>query len=127
MSLRVLREITSAMQKALFYTVMVDETTDCLNKEQAVIVIRWLKHYWSVQCTIYRCQHTYHHHKRFSGATELEHKQNPRTVLQWSLQYDWCKEVSKQIMNIERHALFTHCYGLTLNLACSDAVKGAKF
>ena len=34
MSLRVLREITSAMQKALFYTVMVDETTDCSNKEQ---------------------------------------------------------------------------------------------
>ena len=42
MSLRILREITSAMQKALFYTVMVDETTDCSNKEQAVLVIRWV-------------------------------------------------------------------------------------
>ena len=42
MSLRVLREVTSAMQKALFYTVMVDETTDCLNKEQVVLVIRWV-------------------------------------------------------------------------------------
>ena len=39
MSLRVMREITSAMQKALFYTVMVDETTDCSNKEQVVLVI----------------------------------------------------------------------------------------
>ena len=36
------------------------------------------------------------------------------------------KGVSKQIMDIERRALFTHCYGDTLNLACSDAVKGCK-
>ena len=36
------------------------------------------------------------------------------------------KGVAKQIMDIERHALFTHCYGHTLNLACSDAVKGCK-
>ena len=39
MSLRVLREITSAVQKALLYTVMVDETTDCSNKKQ---VVRWV-------------------------------------------------------------------------------------
>ena len=36
------------------------------------------------------------------------------------------KGVAKQIMDIERHALFMHCYGHTLNLACSDAVKGCK-
>ena len=30
------------MQKALFYTVMVDETTDSSNKEQAVLVLRWV-------------------------------------------------------------------------------------
>ena len=36
------------------------------------------------------------------------------------------KGVAKQIMDIERRALFTHCYGHTLNLACSDAVKGCK-
>jgi len=41
MSLRVLREIASAIQKVLFYTVMVDEITDCSNKEQVVLVIRW--------------------------------------------------------------------------------------
>ena len=37
MSLRVLREIASAIHKALSFTVMVDETTDCSNKEQVVI------------------------------------------------------------------------------------------
>ena len=30
------------------------------------------------------------------------------------------KGVSKQIMVIERHALFTFCYGHTLNLVCSE-------
>ena len=39
MALRVLREIASAIQKALFYTVMVDETS---NQEQVVLVIRWV-------------------------------------------------------------------------------------
>ena len=36
------------------------------------------------------------------------------------------KGVAKQISDIEKRALFTHCYGHTLNLACSDAVKGHK-
>ena len=36
------------------------------------------------------------------------------------------KGVAKQISDIEKRALFTHCYGHTLNLACSDAVKGCK-
>ena len=36
------------------------------------------------------------------------------------------KGVAKQILDVEKRALFTHCYGHTLNLACSDAVKGCK-
>ena len=42
MSLRVLREIALAVQKAMLYTVMVDETIDCSNKEQVVLVIKWV-------------------------------------------------------------------------------------
>lgn len=34
--------------------------------------------------------------------------------------------VAKQIADIEKHAVFTHCYGHALNLACSDSVKGCK-
>ena len=34
--------------------------------------------------------------------------------------------VAKQISDIESRAIFTHCYGHTLNLACSDVVKGCK-
>jgi len=37
-----LRDIAGNVQNALFYTVMVNETTDCSNKEQVVIVLRWM-------------------------------------------------------------------------------------
>ena len=36
------------------------------------------------------------------------------------------KGVAKKISDIENRAIYTHCYGHTLNLACSDAVKGCK-
>ena len=39
MSLKVLREIVSKIHNTFFYTVMVDETTDCSN---VVLVIRWV-------------------------------------------------------------------------------------
>ena len=42
MSLKILREIISNIHNAFFYTVMVDETTDCSNKEQVLLVIRWV-------------------------------------------------------------------------------------
>ena len=36
--------------------------------------------------------------------------------------------VAKQILekDEEKRAIFTHCYGHALNLACNDAVKGRK-
>lgn len=34
--------------------------------------------------------------------------------------------VAKQILAEESQAVFTHCYGHALNLACSDAVRGCK-
>ena len=34
--------------------------------------------------------------------------------------------VSTQIAGIEPRALYTHCYGHSLNLATQDAIKGVK-
>lgn len=34
--------------------------------------------------------------------------------------------VAKMIMDKERRALFSHCYGHSLNLAASDAMKASK-
>ena len=40
MALQILRQIAAQIQSAVFFTVMVDETTDCSNKEQVVLVGR---------------------------------------------------------------------------------------
>ena len=42
MALQVLRKIAASLQSAVFYAVMVDETTDKANKEQVVLVFRWV-------------------------------------------------------------------------------------
>ena len=43
MALQILRQIAAQIQSAVFFTVMVDETTDCSNKEQVVwCMFRWV-------------------------------------------------------------------------------------
>ena len=59
MSLRVLRNIITSIQSVPFFTIMIDETTDCTNKEQAVVVIRWVDDSLSV-------------HEEFIGLHEVE-------------------------------------------------------
>ena len=45
MSLRILCDISSLIQSAQFFSVMVDETTDISNKEQVVLCFRWIDKY----------------------------------------------------------------------------------
>ena len=42
MALQVLREITDAIQKAQYYTLMADEVTDISNREQVAVYMRWI-------------------------------------------------------------------------------------
>lgn len=42
MALQVLRKIAATLQSAVFYALMVDETTDKANQEQVVLVFRWV-------------------------------------------------------------------------------------
>ena len=37
-----------------------------------------------------------------------------------------CSGVAKQIRDMEERAIYTHCYGHALNLACSDTIKTIK-
>ena len=115
---------------------MVDETIDSSNTEQVVLVIRWVDGQLIV-------------HKEFIGLYSVSaiDADTLTSVIKDSLVrlnlslnkmrgqcYDGAsgmsgakKGVAKQISDIESHAIFTHCYGHTLNLACSDAaVKGCK-
>ena len=135
MSLRLLRNIISSIQAAPFFTIMIDETTDCTNKEQAVVVIRWVDDSLSV-------------HKEFLGLHEVENIEANTlvsaiedTLLRANLSIQKIRGqcyhgssnmsglrngVAKQIMDKEARALYTHCYGHTLSLASMDAVKGCQ-
>ena len=42
MGLQILRDVISFIQAASFFTIMADEATDCTNKEQVVLVLRWV-------------------------------------------------------------------------------------
>ena len=42
MALRVLHDIVADIQHTPFFTIMVDETADISNREQVVIVLRWV-------------------------------------------------------------------------------------
>ena len=135
MSLSVLRQITSFLQSAKFLTIMVDETTDVSNKEQVVVCFRWVDN--SLEA-----------HEEFIGLHEVESTQ--ASVL-YSVVCDILRRLNlsisklrgqcfdgasamtgtrnglvKLITDAEPRAVFTHCYGHALNLACSDAVKNSQ-
>ena len=42
MSLKILRNVASALQNTAYYTIMIDETTDVSNEEQVVVYFRWV-------------------------------------------------------------------------------------
>ena len=42
MSLTILQEISKNIQNSVYYTIMADEVTDSLNKEQFVVCLRWV-------------------------------------------------------------------------------------
>ena len=106
------KEMTSAIQNVLFYTVIIDETTDFSNKEQVALVIRWVDRDITVHESLIGLYSVPAMDanifiaiiKRFTGATTLEHEQNLRTVLQWRLKYGWCIKTD----NIYKKTYFVH-------------------
>ncbi len=114
---------------------MIDETTDCSNSEQVVICCRWVDS--SLEA-----------HEEFMGlyqvgsikASALVHVIKDFLLRSnFSIQsklrgqcYDGASSmcgskngVATQIAK-EPRALYTHCYGHSLNLACSDTIKQSK-
>ena len=135
MSCSVLRGITECVQNASFFTIMIDETTDVANKEQVVLVLRWVDQDLIV-------------HEKFVGLyvvpsisadTLVSVIKDSLSRLNLSLSkvrgqcYDGAsnmrgakKGVAKQIYDEESRAVYTHCYGHALNLACGDSIKRCK-
>ena len=135
MAMQTLRKIATLLQSAPFLSVMVDETTDVANQEQVVICFRWVDSKLEA-------------HEEFVGLYQVECTQaemlvavvhdvlkrlNISTLKLRGQCYDGALSmrgsqsgVATQILKEEPRAVYTHCYGHALNLACSDAVKGCK-
>ena len=135
MGLQVLRDIATSLYSAEFYSIMVDETTDVSNKEQAVLCFRWVSDDLIA-------------HEDFVGLYGTENTE-AKTLVNMTLDvltrlnlsikkprgqcYDGASAMSgprsgvaKQIRDLESRAVYTHCYGHSLNLACMDTIKSSK-
>ena len=135
MALKILRDISSDIHNADFYTIMVDEATDVSNTSQMVLCIRWVGDDLEPR-------------EDFIGLHAMEVinadaivKVIKDVLLRMNLAmtrirgqcYDGCSTmageksgVAKQIKEEESRALFTHCYTHSLNLAVGDAIKNSK-
>ncbi len=135
MALQVLREIACNLQSTPFYTVMADETTDSSNCEQVVVCLRWVDSDLQV-------------HEDFLGLHAVESTASDILVavikdvlIRMNLSvnemrgqcYDGvsCMSggksgVATRMSNEEPRAVYTHCYGHALSLACSDSIKQCK-
>ena len=131
MPLRILRDISAKLQAKAF-SIMVDETTDASTQEHVVIVLRWVDQYLE-------------HHEDFVGLhitaatdansivaiiSEVLVRMNLKLSNCRGQYYDGaavtkgCRSgVAAQLAQDEPRALFTHCYGHSLNLACQDTIK----
>ena len=128
----VLEKISNDLQTAGFFSIMVDELTDSSNQEQVTLVLRWVDKMLSA-------------HEEFIGLYLVEDIKSDTIVavikdilLRLNLGLSRCRGqcydvasnmtgkkngVATQILKLEERALFTHCYGHSLNLAANDALK----
>lgn len=132
MALMIIQKIAQSLQDSDFFTIMADETTDAANKEQVVICLRWV-------------DNNFEAHEEFIGIHEVDsidastlYQVIKDELLRLNLSitkargqcYDGaaamsgCRSgVAKRIMDVEPKAIYTHCYGHSLDLAISDTVK----
>lgn len=132
MAQQILRCIAENIQSAVFFTVMADEMTDCSNKEQVVLVFRWVGEELEP-------------HEDFIGLHLTDSITAAALVaitedmfLHMNIKLKHCrgqcydgastmsgrkKGVTKIIATKEPHAIYTHCYGHSLNLAVGDTIK----
>ena len=132
MAQQVLRQLALGLQSAIFYAIMVDETTDKANKEQVVLVFRWVDDALTA-------------HKEFVGLYLTDSIASKALVavikdvlLRMNLKIEHCRGqcydgassmtgektgVAKILRDEEPRAILTHCYGHALNLAVGDCVQ----
>lgn len=135
MSQILVRGISEDIRNSLYYALMADETTDVSNREQLVICIRWIDELLEV-------------HEDFIGLYQIDDT-GAKTIsdsiqdvlLRLNISLSQCRGqtydgasamsgqktgVQKRIKDQQPKALYNHCHGHRLNLACSDSIKRVK-
>ena len=135
MANHILREISKDIGDSSCFSIMADECTDCSNKEQFTINIRWI-------------DQNLKEHEDFIGLYQVDSitadcllSSIKDVLLRMNLKLSNCRGqcydgasnmsgsrngVAKKILEEENRALYTHCYGHALNLAVSDTMKKSK-
>ena len=128
----ILRTIVEEVKAAKFCSIMVDETPDIANKEQVIICLCWV-------------DSTLTAHEDFVGLYKVQSTQAialfkviQDILLRFGISvnclrgqcYDGASSMSgyrsgvaTMMQKEEPRAIFTHCYGHSLNLACMDTIK----
>ena len=135
MALRILLKISTIIQATPFYTIMVDETADVSNKEQVVVCIRWVDDNFEVHedfIGLYQVDST-GAEKIYHVITDVFLRLNLTISKVRGQCYDGASAMSgaksgvvARMQAAEPRAVFTHCYGHALNLACADTIKQCK-
>ena len=132
MVLKIIQKIAESLQGNDFFTIMADKTIDVFNKEQVVICMRWVDSNFEVQEEFIGM-----HYFDFIDASTLYQviinvllRLNLSITKARGLCYDGaavmsgCRSgVAKRIMEVDPKAIYTHCYGHSLDVTISDMVK----
>ena len=128
MASQIIRNIAASLKAAVYYTIMVDETTDAANKEQVMLCIRWMDKFQANEEFIVM-------HVTGSTTAQALIAFVKDTLLRLNLKLSNCRGqcydgasamrngVTKLIRDEEPLAICTHCYGHGLNLAVGDCVR----
>ena len=132
MSQQILCGLALQIQKAVYFSIMIDETSDCSNKEQVVLVFRWVSEDLVVHEDFIRLYLT----ENITSAALVAITED--TILRMNINFEHCRGqcydgasammgakngVAKAIMSKESRAIFSHCYGHALNLGVGDTIK----
>jgi len=130
-----IREISKDIAGSSCFSVMADECTDCSNKEQFTVNIRWIDQdpkeqedfigLYQVDSITADCL--------LSSIKDVLLRMNFKLSNCCGQCYDGASNMSgsrngvaKKILEEENRALYTHCYGHALNLAVSNTMKKSK-
>ena len=133
--MHVLRNVAACLQQSPFLLLMMDETTDFSNNEQTTIIVRWVSEHLEVHEEFLAVYHV----PSIDAVTLTRVAKDALVRMNLSMSklrgqcYDGASTtrgarsgVAKGILDEEPRAVYTHCYGHSINLAASDAVKQTK-